>query len=182
MSIFKLTGVDDNLRETKEYWDKRAIEYPDYILKGHFLDDFLLIKRMDERNFRAIFKYISPLTKVNILECACGVGRYVKEIVDRCSAMGVVLTYTGQDIADLHIEKARELNKQENVKFQMCDMLEFKSEEKFDLIFMVAAMSSIIFKSHEIVEHLKTMLSPNGIIIIFEQELYCVIDREGINK
>jgi len=184
MSIFRLTDVADATRQSPEYWNKRNEDLWGRQMHGHFLDDPKLIEEMDSRNFKVLDQIFNDFCKVgkrdfHVLECACGIGRYTSHIVQKY--LDYKVFYTGLDFASKNIEEAKHREK-DNIKFYLSDMLSFKTEEKFDLIFMVAAMSSIEQNSKEIIDHLKTMLTANGVIAIFEQSVYCVVDNVGVSK
>lgn len=186
MSIFRLTDVQDNTRSSKQYWDKRCDEKWGDAFHGHYCDRFECLDRMDNRNYSVLSKLISNVVKekktVNILECACGNGRYVDMLNNLKEMYEFTFNYTGIDFADKNIEEAKKLYKSNSVDFYMSDMLQYKTDKKFDIIFMTAAVSSIEQNSYEIMEHLKTMLMPKGVIVIFEQHLYCVIDNIGLDN
>ena len=180
MSIFRLTDVDDNSRSSKEYWDKRCEQNWDKRFHGHYLDDPQVIQEMDDVNLLMIKRLANDIKRkldarledrpMRVLECACGTGRYapiVAQWFDR---------YTGIDFADKNIMEAKKRfeNEDEGICFDQSDMLNYKSMFKYDLIFMVAAMSSIEQNSKEIVDHLFSMLQPGGCLAIFEQNHYLV--------
>lgn len=176
MGIFRLTDVSDNSRATKRYWDARvtrdwATPYHGLYGKGH------QVSRMDERN-EAVIKDIlgkSMRGSVRVLECACGYGRNANVFAPQHE-------YIGIDLADLNITEARRRTAERQWKpyvpeFIVADMATFRQEDTFDLIFMVAAWSSIEQSSAEILANLKSQLRPGGKIAIFEENLYMVIDR-----
>ncbi len=192
MSIFRLTEVSDSTRETKLSWDKRNALLWDKPFHGHYGDSVEAITRMDKRNYSILSRllnkaaqeqkaYLHKRQTVNILECACGNGRYTDMIVDLSEEFEFTFNYIGIDFADKNIEEATQLYKADNIEFYLADMLQYKTDKKFDVIFMTASISSIEQNSHEIIEHLKTMLAPKGVIAIFEQQLYCVIDNIGLS-
>ncbi|MES2179810.1 MAG: class I SAM-dependent methyltransferase [Gemmatimonadota bacterium] len=190
MSVFRLTDASTRERETKEYWDKRVERdwnQPLHGLYAVYPDDRLA--KADERNYKVLSRILNDRVYDHthgdskaVLEVACGYGRYVKQISRWCNK------YVGIDFAGQNIGAARdhyaELSKVDEAwlrhfdcSFQVADMLTFKSVDKFDLIFMVSAWSSIEHNSTEVIAHLKTLLKPDGVIAIFEENLYMVIDR-----
>lgn len=172
MSIFRLTDVSDATREAKAYWDKRVDEHWEKPTHGLYLDRTRLAA-MDKRNLSILRSMLGDYATPGVLECACGYGRYVPFLIDWCSE------YTGIDLATRNIEEARTwgVASEENVSFEVGDMLTYKTEKRFELIFMVAAWSSIERNSAEIIKHLKTLLAPGGKIAVFEEHLYMVIDQ-----
>lgn len=177
MSRFRLTEVADNTRASQQYWDKRNEDLWGRQMHGHFLDDPSIIKSMDEMNLNMIMHLSNVIkrktgrkTDVSVLEAACGVGRYANVVTQWFDK------YVGIDFAIKNIEAAKEQyeNKEFGIEFFHSDMLSFSTKEKFDLIFMVAAMSSIEENSKEIIEHLSFMLKPGGCIAVFEQDLFMV--------
>lgn len=176
MSRLRLTGVADTTRSKRDYWNRRCDEKWGSPFHGHFLDPVEVVEQMDKVNFEVIMSIARKLRisagnekkQYSVLEMACGIGRYTEVLLQWFDK------YVGVDFATKNIEEANALNTSEEATFHCADMLEFKTDEKFDLIFMVAAMSSIEESSQEIVDHLSTMLKPGGCIAIFEQELYMV--------
>jgi SAM-dependent methyltransferase len=175
MSIFRLTDVSDASRETRAYWDERVARdwrMPIHGLYGEAGDMEKRIVRMDERNFTELRRMLVPSSRV--LECACGYGRYLQYVGQWCGE------YVGIDIAENNIREALRQNLGRpglTFEFQVADMLHFETSRKFDLIFMVAAWSSIEQKSAEVIAHLKTLLEPGGKIAVFEESLYMVVDK-----
>lgn len=176
MSVHRLTGVADNTRSPKEYWDKRCAEHWDKAYHGHYMDDPAFIAKMDKINFGVLTPLLRELEisvpsneDINILECACGTGRYSEVLLPMCD------NYVGIDFADLNIQEAKRKFEGPKAQFFMSDMLSFKSSMKFHLIFMVAAWSSIEQSSGEIIEHLKKFRAPGGVVAVFEQDQYLVI-------
>lgn len=176
MSVHRLTDVDDNTRAPKVYWDKRCSENWDKAYHGHYLDDPNVIRKMDDINLDVLQRLLDKLSAdvpsqipIKVLECACGTGRYAPILKPHCDE------YVGIDFADLNIQEAQRKFASDNVRFFLSDMLSFQTHEKFHLIFMVAAWSSVEQSSAEIIKHLKTMLAPEGAIAVFEQGQYLVI-------
>lgn len=177
MSVHRLTGVADTTRAPKEYWDKRCAENWDKAYHGHYMDDPAFIKKMDDVNLEVILGLLNKFADkvpageaVKVLECACGTGRYSEVILPTyCDR------YVGIDFADLNIQEAKRRFESDKASFHLSDMLSFKTSERFHLIFMVAAWSSIEQSSAEIITHLKTLLAPGGAIAVFEQDQYLVI-------
>ena len=180
MSRLRLTEVADTTRSSKEYWDDRNDKLWGRQFHGHFLDANEVVVEMDRVNISQL-KYIIKKWVIkrsnagldrklpSVLECACGIGRYIEHLYPSIDQ------YTGIDFATKNIEQAIEqYGHLERVQFIESDMLNYSSTEKYDLIFMVAAMSSIEEQSAEIVDHLFSLLNPGGSLAIFEQNLYMV--------
>ena len=178
MSVLRLTDVADNTRATKIYWDERCEKLWGARFHGHFLDDEQIIQKMDAVNKDVLEGILYDLNAgpIHILECACGIGRYSGFIKSMISAKD---SYLGIDFATKNIEEANKLYAAENVKFLEADMALFKTDQKFDLIYMVSVMSSIEQTSQEIINHLRSLLSPGGAIAVFEQDCYYVRWRNG---
>jgi len=174
MGVFRLTDVSNTERESKQYWDERVSKdwsQPMHGLFAQYEDDRIL--RMDARNWTILRSLLQPRNPPwqRVLECACGYGRYASEMTTLCDE------YIGIDLADLNIVEARRLNEgTQRASFFVADMARFDPGVKFDLIFMVAAWSSIEQKSAEIIQHLKTrLLKRGGRLVVFEEDLYMVI-------
>jgi SAM-dependent methyltransferase len=171
MSVLRLTDVDDDSRSSRKYWDDRCENLWGKQFHGHFLDDPKIIEQMDDVNLKVIRDFLGEGNKA-VLEMACGIGRYAPRILD------LVSRYVGVDFAYKNVVEAKKLEPlYPNTQFFLSDMLHFETAERFDLIFMVSAMSSIEQSSKEIVDHLRTLLKPGGAIMIFEQTLYTVLWR-----
>lgn len=171
MSVLRLTDVDDNSRASQAYWNERCENLWGKQFHGHFLDDPRIIQQMDEVNLKVIRDFLGEGNKA-VLEMACGIGRYLPRILD------LTCKYVGVDFAERNITEAKRLEPlYPNTRFVMSDMLHFQTQERFDLIFMVSAMSSIEQSSQEITDHLRTLLNPGGAIMFFEQTLYTVLWR-----
>lgn len=182
VSVFRLTDVATAERETKEYWDERTQrgwgmnQY--HGLFGDYPDD--RVAKMDERNVQVIESIVNSTwrrdERTNVLECACGYGRYLPLVAQMCAGV----EYVGIDLAKKNIQEALRLHLGTpgwTFKFEVADMATFQTDERFDLIFMVAAWSSIEQKSAEVIAHLKTLLKPGGKIAVLEENLYMVIDK-----
>ncbi len=174
MSVFRLT----NVRETKEFWDKRVEDGWETPYHSLYTGDHIeRMARFDAINLDIILPIVRRCEldgkKPRVLECACGYGRYAQrlgyELLDTGDG------YVGIDFADKNIAEARRICTMPNATFHVADMATFDDGGKFDLIFMVAAWSSIEQRSAEIMAHLKTLLRPGGIIAVFESGLYFVV-------
>lgn len=171
MAILRMTDVSDQSREAPGYWDKRVADYWEQPMHGLFIDRTRL-DVMDARNLEVIGGLIENRWNrdrvTRVLECACGYGRYFSKLEG--------VQCTGIDIAARNVEEAFRVN-QSLGTFHVGDMANYQTADRFDVIFMVAAMSSIESRSQEIADHLKTLLAPGGCIAIFEEDSYMVIDR-----
>ena len=175
MSVFRLTDVSNTDRESKEYWDKRVRENWDTVHHGLYPAQ---VDAMDKRNIEILkFLLLQFDHPVNVLECACGYGRYAI-YPTQLHAPGA--NYLGIDIVEQSIEEAKRIyswSLSDTFRFQTADMSTFKTDERFHLIFMVTAWSSIEQRSAELMDHLKTLLKPGGKIAVLEEKLFMVIEQ-----
>lgn len=171
MAVLRLTNVSDRSRELPGYWDQRMNEHWHEPTHGLYVNRTGL-DRMDARNLRVLRNLVAG-RGVSVLECACGYGRYFESFARYTPE---VRSYLGIDVAERNIVEAKRLHGDNGGSFQVADMATIKTAERFDLIFMVAAMSSIESRSQEIIDHLKTLLLPAGSIAIFEEDCYMIID------
>jgi len=171
-----LTGCDDFSRESKEYWDKRLFEMWHLPFHGMFLDKEDIIKKMDSINFEIMKQHMNQFgdETANVLECACGDGRYVTDMFVNFGFR--IRKYIGIDFGTRNIIEAKLRNETENVNFYEMDVMnvKLKFQMKFHMIFMVSALSSIERNYRKILNDLKSMLTEDGKLFIFEQDFYMV--------
>ncbi len=144
-----------NLKEA-QYWNNRAesTEDEEYLVESTYIN---LLNQLN------ILK-IKPL---KILDLACGTGNWTRRIVK----MGHQVT--GVDISYKQIEIAKKLAKSYklNIKFICKDInyLNFKDEQKFDVIFCVGLIHHISWDELDVLlENSKRWLKEGGYFIITE--------------
>lgn len=178
-----LTECDDFSRESKEYWDKRLAEKWHLPFHGMFLDNAEVIEKMDKINLTVIEDHLDEFDcgnsdDINILECACGSGRYIPMIrsLNKVEPIG---NYVATDFGTENIKEAvglyGSLDKMKIFEMDMIDAPKHFKDVKFDVIFMVSALSSIERNYRKILDGLKTLLrNETSRLFIFEQDFYMV--------
>ena len=171
-----LSECKSNERESIEYWDNRLDAYWDKPYHGMFLDDKVVIDKMDKRNLHIITNHILKLSDayncIDILECGCGNGRYIPKILDTF-LNEYITSYVATDFATRNVCEAIELYRDYDIEiFQanMNDLHTILKGRKFHMIFMVSALSSIQNNFNTIVENLSTLLHDGEQLHIMEQE------------
>lgn len=108
-------------------------------------------------------KLIKSKNKPSVLEIGCGAGRWA------ISLNKYLKNYTGIDISETSIEKAIELctaKQINNCSFQCIDITNFKSKQKFDIIYFGGVTQYM--QDEEIktsILHLKNFLNKDGLLI-----------------
>ena len=103
--------------------------------------------------FNLAFEVLGDLTGKSVLDIGCGSGRYMFEAIKRNAARVV-----GLDAAAGALEKAEKLAEgfgvSDKVEFHEVEFLDFKHQNKYDIIFAVGYFDYIFNPA----EHLKKML------------------------
>jgi len=114
-------------------------------------------------NWRDISEIIDKLNIKNgakVLDLGCGGGRLF-ELLDKYD-----VDYTGVDISDELIKTAK--SKCPKGKFEVRDITSYKSDDKFDYVFSIAALHHIPSQKlrDRAVQSIKEILLPNGSAIV----------------
>ncbi|MBK2297368.1 class I SAM-dependent methyltransferase [Francisella philomiragia] len=129
---------------TKKYYDEKAIEYVGNTANIDFSD---LYKRLDQ--------YI--VSSESILDIGCGSGR------DAFYFANKGIKVTAIDFSENIINEAKKVNNHNNIKYLVADILSYKTDKNYDLIWANASLLHL--KKDMLVEALKSiknMLSPKG--------------------
>jgi ubiquinone/menaquinone biosynthesis C-methylase UbiE len=149
--------------KVKNFYNNQAKANPDSAA-------VLAVANPIERIYREIeewnhFKKIVPLQKnMNVLELGCGAGRWCFNIAP------MVNRVYGVDISHEVISLADELKKEKgisNITFLEKNLLDFSSEEKFDLIYFSSVLLYIDDNDiNLLIHHFSDMLTEEGYFII----------------
>ncbi len=129
-----------------------------YIKKDLKFYSRLMRKLRLKRSLRNIKKPINRL-----LEIGCGAGfsaEYLKNDY---------IEFIGVDYSEKLIQYANKFNKYDKTKFIAKNIKDFQTEQKFDVIFMIGVLHHIP-DPEKVLNDLKTMLKPNGMIIANEPQ------------
>lgn len=179
----ELTECKDNERESRDYWEKRLEKHWDKPFHGMYFDSEEMIGKMDARNFCKIQETMKEVYELDVqenlgerkhrvLECGCGAGRYLPSL----TGMMLLDKYVGVDFAKQNIDEANMLYKNTDVvsfiRADMKDVPNVVNYERFDLIFMVATLSSIQRNFNTIMKLLAPLRIRKEIpILVMEQDM-----------
>lgn len=138
-----------------EVWEKLAHKYNRLWVQKYSL-------RPTRREVKSI---VLPLLRKNnelkILDIGCGTGQLAKEISKRFNDVD----YTGIDVAANMVSIAKASNKGKNVKFSVCPIEKFDTENKFDII--ICTHSFPYFPNKEdMLKKITDMCNKGGRIVI----------------
>lgn len=156
------------IRGTRSYWEQRYREWwgKPYHGMSTASDEFMA---REEENVRAkLAGLLEPHHRV--LDAGCGYGRitpYIAPLVDE---------YVGVDYSTWACNAAARAAPA-NARFMSGDILEM-TDGPYDVVVMVGIESSLHYRP-EIIEHLRTLLAPEGVIAVFEYNDDRLIDAEG---
>jgi len=138
-------ALDRDARRVQRHFHDRASQF-DAIYTGRksslgrFLDKRLRWDMMER--LRLTLEACQPVEGKSILDVGCGTGRYCFPLVQQ-GATKVV----GVDFAEGMIAEARRLAKEknlnENLTFRCADILDFPTDEKFDIVIAVGVFDYI---------------------------------------
>ena len=120
---------------------------------------------MVEEEKNKILELFNPEGKV-ILDVGCGDGRYSTILSETCKK------YVGIDIDDKLISKNNINNKKDNVCFKAENIINYSSEEKYDVIILSLAFHEISIKDQGLsLLNMLSLLNKDGKIIILDPAL-----------
>ncbi|MDO6436649.1 class I SAM-dependent methyltransferase [Cyclobacterium sp. 1_MG-2023] len=124
-------------------------------------------KIFDDRSLKTDYRTLEPILKkgMAVLDVGCGTGAITKDIAKNVGNAGKVI---GIDNTEKFIQSGRESDKDiENVNLVHCDLFDFETKEKFDLI-VSARTLQWLNNPKEALSKMKSMLKPNGMISILD--------------
>ena len=163
VTVFRLSDPGSGERVSRGYWENRAQAGWGNPYHSAYLND---VTAMDERNL-SVLNHLAAGRKLDVLEGACGYGRYAEKVSPFCKS------YLGVDFCQPYIGEA--ILSYPEFRFQQGDLETLQLDEWFDLIFMVGPGSSIDANSAEVVTNLKGHLRPSGVLVWFEESGYTVL-------
>ena len=130
--------VQDESRQIAQYWDQIAPEF-DTIYSGkknalkRSLDHWL--RRDMYQRFDWVMRKAGDVRDATVCDVGCGSGRFVSPLAQRGAYV------TGLDFAPQMLDLARKLVSENGVadqcKFVLSDVLDWKTDEKFDLVIAI---------------------------------------------
>lgn len=159
------------VRGERSYWERRYHEWWDRPFHGmsQATEDFMT---REEDGIRGkIGRLLEPHHRV--LDAGCGYGRIAPMVCP------LVKTFVGVDFAHQAIECALK-NRPANASFFVADLADLGAFQfdPFDVILMVGVQSSVHYRP-EVLEHLRSLLAPDGMIAVFEYGTDSVISKDG---
>ena len=120
---------------------------------------------MVEEEKNKILELFNPEGKI-ILDVGCGNGRYSKVLSETCKK------YVGIDIDEDLISRNNKNNKKDNVCFKTENIINYSSEEKYDVIILSLAFHEISIKDQGLaLLNMLSLLNKDGEIIILDPAL-----------
>lgn len=114
---------------------------------------------------REVLKIVKPLLEKNkdlkVIDIGCGTGQLINEISSNCEDVN----YLGIDVAENMIKVAKENNNGKNIKFQVCPIEEFDTEEKFDIVICTHAFPYFPNKE-DVLKKISRLCNENAEVII----------------
>lgn len=157
------------LRSAQSYWDSRYHEWWDRPYHGMSQEpyQFMVIEEL------GIQAHLEALLQPHfrVLDAGCGYGRLAPRI---CA---LVAEYVGVDFARKAIEAAEAIAP-DNARFVVGDILD-ADDGPYDVIVMCGAWSSIWANAAEVIDHLRSLLAPDGFILVFEYGSDRLITKDG---
>ena len=159
-----------NSRSEQAYWDSRYAEWWDRPYHGMRQDtagDVALEKQRIRWHLESILR---PHHRV--LDAACGYGRLAPIICP------LVSEYVGVDFSARAIGEAR-ANAPENARYIVGDIANVELGERFDVVVMVGVWSSIADNASDVLCELRSTLTGDGVIVIFEDGEDRIVNKDG---
>lgn len=105
-----------------------------------------------------------------VLEIGCGIGTLTSLLVKNCKHL------TAVDISPESIQQAKlSLSKHTNIRFEVTDMSDFQTPQKFDFIVLPDVLEHIPIEQHPMLfERMKSLLNENGKICIHIPDPYAL--------
>lgn len=156
------------LQGQQSYWEQRYEDWWDKPFHGiaQATDEFMA------REEAGIREKLPPLLKPHfrVLDAGCGYGRIAPIICP------LVASYVGVDFSEKAIEEARK-HEPENAQFWAGDIMDLIGGP-FEVIVMVGIQSSVSYRP-EVIEHLRSLLTEDGVIAVFEYGQDRLIYKDG---
>lgn len=120
-------------------------------------------QRSLEQDYRTLMAALKP--GLRVLDIGCGTGAITKDIANSVGPTGYVV---GIDNTASFVTEGQNLYAEvQNLELLHCDVLDFDSEEKFDLI-VSARTFQWISTIGQAIDKIKTLLKPNGQVSILD--------------
>ena len=142
------------MNELINHYDQLIIEGNDPVLDPPELKQY-----MDKWDGPLFLELLALKETDLVLEIGCGTGRLSLNVAPK------VRSFTGIDISEKTIEKAKVHLPFENISLICTDFLEYSSTEKFDLVFSSLTFMHIKEK-YEAIMKISNLLNPNGRVVI----------------
>jgi len=164
----KSTWLIEDAMSSKQYYEDKLKKYTQHHeISGYGSKESQTIR------FKVVTE-IGDLRNKSICDVGCGIGKLVDYLEQRKFKM----KYTGYDISEKIIEKARELHP--NYHFEVRNILEDMPSQRFDYVFSIG----LNFKIRDNVEFMKNLIAKMvkmAKIGVAVSVLSCHVDPEYIN-
>jgi 2-polyprenyl-3-methyl-5-hydroxy-6-metoxy-1,4-benzoquinol methylase len=159
------------MRGEQSYWDQRYKDAWDKPYHGVMAQWTPEMVAAEEQGIQA---HLDVLLRRHhrVLDAACGYGRLAPMICAR------VKEYVGVDWSQQAIDEAT-AHAPENARFYAADLVDVTDDKDFDVIVMSGVMSSISYRSHEVINHLRSLLVQSGVVAVFEYGSDRLIHKNG---
>ena len=160
--------------ELEEYYEGSYFEEGD-LVKHDYLKEEKIYRVTYLKYIDSIFGFLDPLQKINALDYGCGVGSFVRSLIESNHA-AQINSIEGYDLSNTAVLLAKENTSSNLVNYHTLDKL--NNEKKYNLISMLEVVEHIPDVQITIKE-LTAKLEDNGFIFIttpnynsFEQRFY----------
>lgn len=158
-------------RGERSYWEQRYADWWDKPYHGMSTASEEFMAREEENIREKLLPMLRPDHRV--LDAGCGYGRLVPIICPH------VAEYVGVDFSLQAIEAAY-ASAPDNARFVVGDMAE-ADDGPYDVIVMAGIASSVHYRP-EVLDHLRALLAPDGVIAVLEYGDDRLIRAEGTEE
>jgi len=168
-------------KKIKDFWDSRANNYNENNYSATNLENE---KKLQELKIicekEKISSYIKSISFKNVLDFGTGLGYWSRFFSNYCERILAV------DFSEKMIDQAREItlkkNSNNNIEYVVGNVLDFSTNEKFDLIFISGVMIYINDKDIKKIQNNLTRLSKKGTYLLLRDgtgfpDSYQIIDK-----
>ena len=159
-----------NSRSEQAYWDSRYAEWWDRPYHGMRQDTAEDVALEEQRIRWHLESILRPHHRV--LDAACGYGRLAPIICP------LVSEYVGVDFSIRAISEARTY-RPGNARFVFGNIANVYLVETFNVIVLVGVWSSIEDNASCVIGHLRSVLTADGVIVIFEDGEDRIVNKDG---
>ena len=150
--------MNDQIEQQREHFNEISGLY----LKGKQNPRFLILQDLIWKELFGLLPDDFKSRKISVLEPMCGYAEGYELFVK----FGYDIDYSGFDYSEAIVNNVNE--SKPNLNVFHCDVTEFKSSQKFDIILIIGGLHHVPDHAGQIVKKLSLMLEDGGVFINFE--------------